>query len=334
MSFTSGEKGGALAEVRARSALQSAGLDPAVPLQRVSSVTNEVWLSPDHAVRVNRGRGDRLAREAKLAATLPVEVGYPRVLAHGRGSGQDWLVMERVPGEPLAHLWPEMAPVVRRHAVRQIASRLAALHRTEAPEDLPAVDDPPQLLQPSATDPVAPVLGALHQAARLPNVDPILIHDAGELVKTAAESLLPVDATTLVHGDVTFENVLWANGEVTALLDVEWARPGPADLDLDVILRCCAYPHLHVAEAHASRTTAEDYADVPHWLADDYPELFGHPRLFERLRVYAVAYNTRELLAAPPQIPRVGLPKHHAINRLGRLVDGHSYLDVLARELA
>lgn len=333
MSFTSGDKSGALAEVRARTALQSAGLDPAVPLERVSSVTNEVWLTPEHAVRVNRGHGDRLAREAKLAAALPAGVGYPRVLAHGSGSGQDWLIMERVPGDPLAHRWPEMAPVVRRHAVRQIAQRLAALHGTEAPRDLPAVVDPPQLLQPSAADPIAPVLDALHRAARLPNVDPILMHDARELVKTAAEALQPFDATTLVHGDLTFENVLWVDGEVTALLDVEWARPGPPDLDLDVILRCCAYPELHVAEAHASRTAAEDYADVPYWLTDDYPELFAHPRLFDRLRTYSVAYNARDLLAAPPRAPRSGLSKHHALNRLGRLVDGHSYLDVLARNL-
>ena len=36
------EKGSALAELRARAALQGAGLDPAVPLERASSVTNEL----------------------------------------------------------------------------------------------------------------------------------------------------------------------------------------------------------------------------------------------------------------------------------------------------
>ncbi len=334
MSFTTGDKGSALAEVRARTALRSAGLDPSVPLQRVSSVTNEVWLTPDHAVRVNRGHGDRLAREARVAVTLPPEVGYPTVVAHGSGSGQDWLIMARVPGEPLAHQWPEMTPVVRRGAVRQIAQRLAALHRTVAPADLPVVDDPPQLLRVAGSDPVAPVLDALYLAARLPNVDPMLLHDAREMVKRNAGALLPYEPSTLVHGDVTFENVLWDDGEVTALLDVEWARPGPPDLDLDVILRCCAYPALHVAEAHAGRTRDEDYADVPYWLTDDYPELWAHPQLFDRLRIYSIAYNARELLASPPKTTRSGLAKHHPLNRLARVVDGHSYLDVLARNLA
>lgn len=329
-----GDKGGALAEVRARTALQAAGLDPSVPLQRVSSVTNEVWLTPDHAVRVNRGHGDRLAREALVAAALAPEVGYPPVVASGSGSGQDWLVMERVPGEPLAHHWPEMSPVVRRRAVRQIAQRLAALHRTPAPDDLPVVEDPPQVLRWCGRDPITPVLDALWCAARLPNVDPMLLHDARELVQRCAGALTPYQASTLVHGDVTFENVLWADGEVTALLDVEWARPGPPDLDLDVILRCCAYPALHVAEAHAGRTRDEDYADVPYWLTDDYPDLWSHPRIFERLRLYSIAYDVRALLRSPPETPRIGLPKHHPLNRLGRVVEGHSYLDVLARNLA
>src|SRR3546814_3067236 len=59
-----GEGGTGLGEVRARNALQAAGLDPHVPLERASSVTNEVWLTAGHAVRVNRRRDRRLAREA------------------------------------------------------------------------------------------------------------------------------------------------------------------------------------------------------------------------------------------------------------------------------
>ena len=41
------ETGTALAELRARTALRGAGLDPSVPIERASSVTNEVWLTPD-----------------------------------------------------------------------------------------------------------------------------------------------------------------------------------------------------------------------------------------------------------------------------------------------
>src|SRR4249920_770837 len=100
------EKGSGLAELRARTALRGAQLDPSVPLERASSVTNEVWLSATHVVRVNRRANNRLHRETLVAAALPAAVGYPNVVAHGGGRGEDWLVAERVVGRPLAHVWP------------------------------------------------------------------------------------------------------------------------------------------------------------------------------------------------------------------------------------
>lgn len=325
--MTNGEKGTALAELRARTALRGAGLDPQVPLERASSVTNEVWLTPTHVVRVNRTHDDRLVRETVIADALPATVGYPRIVAHGRGQGEDWLVSERVPGTPLAHCWPDLTIDERRSAVAQLAKRLVALHGTPAPVDLPPIVGAPQLLEVGAEDPTAPVIAALDQAGRLEHVDLFLCHDAAEMVRRCAPALHPYVANTLVHGDVTFENVLWHEGEVTALLDVEWSRPGPSDLDLDIILRCCAYPKLHVAEAFEGRTDAADYAEVPGWLAESYPRLFAYPNQRDRLRVFSIAYEVRELLAFPPTAPVRGLSPLHAYHRLARVVRGESYLD-------
>jgi aminoglycoside phosphotransferase (APT) family kinase protein len=325
--MTNAEKGSALAELRARTALRSAGLDPSVSLERASSVTNEVWLTREHVVRVNRGHNDRLAREAIIAAALPPAVGYPRVVAQGHRHGEDWLVAERAPGVPLAHCWPALSTDERRRAVAQLATRLAALHATPAPEGLPPIDGVPQLLEVGTDDPTAPVAAALRQAARLEHVDRLMLHEAMELVERLAPVLLPYEATTLVHGDVTFENVLWHDGEVTALLDVEWARAGPPDLDLDIVLRCCAYPKLHVAEAFEADTRAADYVEVPAWLAEAYPGLFAHPHQRDRLRVFAIAYEVRELLAFPPMVSVEDLSPRHAHQRLAQVVNRSSYLD-------
>lgn len=320
-----------LAEVRARTALKGAGLDPAVPLERASSVTNEVWLTPTHAVRVNRHPSNRLYREALVAAVLPPEVGYPKVVAHGGSQGEDWLVLERVRGTPLAHHWPDLSEAERHRAVDQLAGRLAALHNTRSPEGLPPIEQAPQLLKVGDTDPTQPVIEALHQATGLEHVDPVMLVEAAELVAHLAPSLLPFEAETLVHGDLTFENVLWHEGEVTALLDVEWARPGPRDLDLDILLRCAAFPDLHVGEAHVARTRAEDYTEVPWWLSKAYPALFEYPNQIDRVRVYSIAYDVRDLLADPPQVSPRNLPERHAYHRLARVVERRSYLDILGR---
>lgn len=321
------ETGTALAELRARTALRAAGLDPGVHLERATSVTNEVWLTPTHVVRVNRTHDSRLSREAVLARALPPAVGYPHIVSHGGARGADWLIAERVPGAPLAHRWPDMAPGERRSAVRQVAARLAALHATEAPADLPPIQGTPQLLDMDAPDPAAPLINALEHAARLEHVDPLLLQEAIDLVQRTASALPPTTATTLVHGDLTFENILCDRGDVTALLDFEWARPGPSDLDLDILLRCCAYPQLHVGARHEARTHAEDYAPVPGWLLEDYPSLFSIPDLLDRMRIYSLAYDVRELTAFPPTSDLSDLSPLHPYHRLARVVERRSYLD-------
>jgi aminoglycoside phosphotransferase len=316
-----------LGRARALGALQAIGL-PSDGLQRADSVTNEVWLTSDVVVRVNRDASLRLHREAVLSQVLPEEVGYPMLVQHGGEVGSDWLVVKRLPGIPLSRAWPEMTRDQRRDAVRQVAARLRVVHETRCPR-LDGLHDVPQLLDPAPTgsQAVQRLLNALARVSAWPNVDASLLADATELVVSTAAALDPFDAPTVVHGDLSFENILWDGHQVTALLDFEFARPGPPDLDLDVLMRFCALPHLHVPLAYEHLTRAEDYADVPWWFAEDYPELFSHPRQFERVRLYSMAWDVRELQQFPPQEPLHRLHKHHPYQRLSQSLRGTHYLD-------
>ncbi|MCU1372688.1 MAG: aminoglycoside phosphotransferase [Ilumatobacteraceae bacterium] len=316
-----------LGRARALGALQTIGAS-SVGLVRADSVTNEVWLTDDLVVRLNRDASMRLHREAVLSQVLPESVGYPQVIQHGGEAGSDWLVTLRLPGVPLSRAWPTLTPIARRDAVHQIADRLKEVHRTPCPR-LDGLHDVPQLLDPAPTggQAVQRLLNALERASVLPNVDPSVMADASTMVRELAPSLDPFDAATIVHGDLTFENILWDGAEVTALLDFEYARPGPADLDLDVLLRFCALPHLHVAPDYEHLTKAADYAEVPWWLAEEYPELFSHPRQLDRVRLYSIAWDVRELLAFPPQEPLNRLHKHHAYQRLSQNLRGTHYID-------
>jgi hygromycin-B 7''-O-kinase len=321
----------AFAMARARRALAAAGLDMHLPLLRASSVTNEVWISDEYVVRVNRQPNQRLRREAQLGPSLPAEVGYPGIVAYGGQLGADWLVVRRVRGNPLSRCWPTMSPFERRSAVRQLATMLEALHRTPCPPDLPDIDTP-QLLgsRRHGGHAVDPVLVALERAEQLPHVDQTLIWEARRLVLATGDAVEPFGATTLVHGDLHFENLLWDGLTVTTMLDFEWCRPAPADLELDIFLRFCAYPFLHVAEDYEHLTRAEDYEAVPWWLAEDYPDLFAERDLLARTVLYSIAYDLRELLLFPPARPPRELSTYHPVNRLARTLQGTSYLHVLA----
>ena len=318
------------AMARARRALGEAGLDMHLPLARASSVTNEVWISDAYVIRVNRRPNQRLRREAFLGPLLPPEVHYPEIVAYGGELGADWLIVSRRPGQVLSRQWPSMSTGERRSAIRQFAVLLRNLHEVRCPEDLPEIDAAPQLLANREYGAVAPLLAALDGLETMPHVDPRLVKSVREIVEDSHEVLEPFDTNRLVHGDLHFENVLWDGRAITALLDFEWARGGPPDLDLDVFLRFCAFPYLHVAEDYEAATLSKDYAPVPYWLAEDYPELFSHPDLLARMRLYCIAYDVRELLTFPPPKDAFHLSPHHPVNRLERTAKGISHLDRLA----
>jgi aminoglycoside phosphotransferase len=319
-----------LAELRARRALAGARLDPELAVVPVESVTNEVWSAGDVIIRVNRRIHSRLRREAELAPILPPAVRYPKLLASGEGTGADWVVLARVPGTPLVRCWPGLTDEERHRAIDELASAVRALHEVKAPVDQPLIEDPPQLLQTGARA-TEPLLAGLDRARQMAFVDRGLIDEAEGFVRALRGVLDPFDAPTLIHGDLHFQNVLWDGEHISALLDLEYARAAPPDLDLDVFLRFCCYPYLFVPESREAEAQASAYEDVPYWLRDAYPELFAHPKLFDRLRLYAVAFDIKDLLGYPPRTHLSQLSAHHPYRRLVDVLRGESHLDRLAR---
>lgn len=323
---------------RARKALAEAGFDESVALTRASSVTNEVWLTDDVVIRVNRRPNHRLRREAFLGPLLPPSVGYPETIAYGGELGADWLIAARRPGEMLSACWPNMDEFERRNAVRQLAAMLRELHHVPVPADLSTVDDPPQLLDATCLPVVKPLVAALDQLATSPGVDQGLIADTMHVVLASTPALEPFSTTTLIHGDLHFQNVLWDGFSVTAILDIEWARGAPPDLDLDVFLRFCARPHWFVAPEYVEQTKVEDYAQVPYWLAEYYPELFAHEYVLERTLLYSIAYDVHDLVNEIVESPITGstreLPEWHPHKRLEKTLWGSSHLHRLAGQVA
>lgn len=319
-----------LAELRARRALAGARLDPDLTVVPFESVTNEVWAAGDVVIRVNRRIHSRLRREAELAPILPPAVRYPKLIAHGEGSGADWVVQQRVRGVPLVRCWPGLTVEERRRAIDELAESLRALHQVAAPPDIAGTDDPPQLLQSGALA-TEPLIAGLDRLRGNPAIDRGVVDDTEAFVRSLRSVLDPFVAPTLIHGDLHFQNVLWDDDHVSALLDLEFARPAPPDLDLDVFLRFCCYPFLFVPESREADAQASQYEDVPFWFRDAYPELFASPKLFDRLRLFSIAFDVKDLLANPPHTSFGGLATHHPYRRLVDTIRGESHLDKLAK---
>ena len=301
--------------MRAAQALQKAGLNVQAtgPLERASSITNEVWYAGPWVVRVNaRPRRGNLRHEAEIARLLPPSVGYPPVVAYGEDATAEWLIHERIPGVVLSRAWPELSEAERRKATFELAERLQLIHAIENPP-VPSYlyDDTlecPHQLPPART------VDLLKRAANLNFVDSVLMEEAAAVVEANAGFVAEDRSESLVHGDLHFENVLWEDGRITAILD------------LDVLLRFCAHPFLHVSAGYEHLARAEDYRLVPGWLQSSYPKLFERPRLAERLVVYGLSYDVRDLLAEPPDRPIEMLSPFHPLRRIAATVRQRGYI--------
>lgn len=317
-----------LAVVRARSILSQLGVAQGEPVYRVPSVTNEVWCTADLVVRVNRRADGRLAREVVIAERLPACLGYPEIVESGTSDGMDWMVTRRLPGVALSRVWPRITDEERHDLSVQFAERLAALHATTA-EGIPPLTSTPQLIQFEQDEPLAPLRHALVEVYQLDHVPKRLIRDIAGQVEDAAPSFRADRPSTIIHGDLTFENVLYHEGEITTFLDFEWCRAAPPDVDLDVLLRFISFPKLHVAADYEAITDESQYRSIPRVIESTYPELFAGTDLRARLLTYCISYDVRDLLRHPPRVPMDQLADDHPLRRLSRTASGTSHLHQL-----
>ena len=318
------------ARLRAHQVLQDAGLEGAGPLERAPSAVNEVWYCGPYVMRISATPGTRrLEYETEVAALLPPEVGYPDIVKYGQADFGEWLITRRVPGQVLSRAWPTMREDGRQHAVHQLGRALEALHQVKPTSGADGLYPPflgEHSLECPHQLPVPRLLRLIRRAAGMPFVEKPMLEALASRVERLADTIDTDGDERLIHGDLHFENVLWDGSRITAVLDFEWARPGPSDLDLDVLLRFCADPALHVGDDYRDRTRKEDYRPVPGWLKQAYPALFAHPRLNDRLFVYCVSYDVRALLVDPPRRPVDQLTPLHPYNRLRLLLDGRGHL--------
>lgn len=316
------------AVLRAHAALREAGLIKAGRLEHAKNSVNEVWFIGDYVLRINPDtERRRLDHEAKVLEVLARELPVPALIGYGQAYFGEWLVVRRVAGEELSRRWLKLDDHHRERAINSLGEALQKLHQIDAAAA--GLDPPPWTTEDSLECPhqlpVSRLLDLLARADQLRFVDAGVIRAAVQIVLDA-EDALDDASPCLVHGDLHFENVLVDEWALAALIDFEWTRPGPPDLDLDVLLHSLADPELHVAGDDNALPKRRDFDHVTSWLRSAYPALFAHPRLIERLTVYRLSYDVRELLKHPPDQPSTKLSPHHPYRRVQRIVEGRSDL--------
>ncbi len=294
---------------------------PVSDAELVPSNNNDVWRLKTGYLRVAwRGERSRLAREAELLERLRGFLPVPEVLDCGGDDRLSWSLTAGMPGTAYEHLCVRPAPPGLRDLAREVAGLLRALHSWPVPHELaemlrrPGADPDPLrragselvLLPPSSA------LGLIPLAGQLPFVDHGVLNAAAERLRELGKPMT-ADGEVLLHGDFYLGNILVHGDHVSALLDFEFSRMGPRDLELVSVVRALD------AESRLGLHRPPLLA----WLAEDYPELFGTPDMDRRLWLYALAYTIRQIIFWPPDRGEAdGLAVTHPLHTLRRLIDG------------
>jgi aminoglycoside phosphotransferase (APT) family kinase protein len=284
---------------------------PAVPVDLDEAVlaeswSNDAWLAGGSVLRVCwRGDRERLVREATLLGSLPAAVPHATVVAAGRTGDLTWMVLRRLPGERLDLVWPTLSGREQRDAVAGLAGALKALHGWQPP---PVVRQ--QLRQAALTPPntAGDSVGAGIVPLPISRLLPLLdwlddqpgVHSAlagrvrariGELGPLVSDAEFEDGA--VLHGDASFANVLWHQGRLAALLDLEWARLGPPDLEFATI----SGDDAGIQARGSSRAVSASELPLLAWLRAGYPGLFDREHLTERVWLYDICFRIRQACA-------------------------------------
>ncbi len=266
---------------------QREGLKPRKIQPLNGGQVNQVYrINQEYVLRIG-AREDafqRLKGETELIQSLPDEIPVPEIYAFGEQDDMVYQIQQFIPGQKLYAVWKDLPPVAQENIVAELATYLKILHSRIAPhfgyiyEDTQPYD--------SWTDYLADKL-----KRTLEEIDAYHLQMVPGFVELAAgyfgehKHVLQDAVPALVHGDLSFTNILVNNGRISALLDFEYAMQAPKDYELRVMEDFCLYPNDYTEEDNEVFCTG-DFASFLPLLRKHDPELFEAPHLRERMDLY------------------------------------------------
>jgi hygromycin-B 7''-O-kinase len=259
-------------------------------LEIAGGFANLVMMTPEVVIRLNEGRFPQaFAHEARVLAHLPDHIPHPRVVAHGqRETGGEYLILERLPGQRLDEAWDSLAAEDRTRIVGDLAGITRQLHGLppagwmENPWVRDALGSHRWRDAYHAPPEAAPLV--IESATNIRPDQRALLDRVAAFVAERMD-MFGDEPDVFLHTDLHIRNVLVDRERITGLIDYEGSRRGPADTELDMLLRSVRADLAASGDARAFVTA----------FRDGYPSLFAHPALVARLEVYEALWHLVQL---------------------------------------
>jgi aminoglycoside phosphotransferase (APT) family kinase protein len=227
--------------------------------QKPGGWTNAVWITDELVLRLSTKKElKNLLYEAKLSSFFPSEVGYPRVVETGTVGGYAWTLAKKLPGISLADAWDDLHCEERVIALQGLWARAQAVHSVPC-EDIATIVSKRAWFNSNNPEEAEVSLTRLMKENILTKAETISLQNA----LTHFWEVLPSAPYVLCHGDLTLDNAMWYEGQVTALLDFEFAVMAPVHLDLNHLIKKVFGPDdaaTDAQEAQQLRQTVKELA--------------------------------------------------------------------------
>lgn len=254
----------------------------------------------------------RFARERQALDRLRTHAGIPRVLDAGTldlGREAHYLLQSRLPGRPAYPLWLDASAAVRARLVTEMVRIIRPVHQIAVPGyaigyyDGTSRDWPGTWL--AGHDNHMRQLLARLRARPLTAEQAALVDESEAFYAAHRPSLAPGVGPRFAHGDLHLDNVLAEDGQITGIIDWEWAGGGTApDFDLAHLVRWAIYPRDGVQQELAERATEEAFAQLIPTLLAAYPEVRAVPGLFGRMTIYQIEHELWQAASWPGRVPQ------------------------------
>ena len=230
---------------------------------------NEVWIRPKRVLRISNTSYTGLATEALLAPYIPRVVGHPAVIAAGKTKGRCWILQQRVPGKPLGALWDRLPAKEAHRALRDLFSRLDALHEVRASASIKKREPTCYLIEPGR---VGAVITQLQECGAMSDDLAASLRCVYHKFWKAIEG----QPFGVIHGDLHLYNAMYDPSKkmVSGIIDFEDCGYGPLEMDAYMLAKS-------VLAAGQPRAVS--------WLKAILAEELSLPGARERWTGYAVA---------------------------------------------
>lgn len=267
------------------SVLRKNNLNPLLPATRYTGgQINFVYqVGDDFVLKIERDLDVTPHQESIVKLAVEAGAKVPKILDAGNIAGRRYLLMERLRGEKLSHSWHTFSEDQKESFINQICEQMKILHSIKFDNYSPQ--------RPREFD---NFLEAIEWQMRQINIDQETLDNTTktnlDLIKQFyqdhKEILDERGTAVFVHNDLHFENILFEREEITGIIDFDFSRQFPKDYELWHIVDFFFAPTYYVEKKLEPMWMNFQLGNELNCFKKYYPDLFNHPHLLTRLRLY------------------------------------------------